>query len=66
MSIKQNYFDREPSDAITAERVRSVKPDEEQHSAVSFKVFYEYVLARLLHHPGVSSSARAVIEAALK
>jgi len=51
---KPHYFDRRPSDAITAEAIR-------QH------VFSDReALRALLAHPGVSSSARSVIEAQLE
>ena len=54
MTIKLHYFDRRPPDVITAEAIRRhVFSDRE-------------ALRALLAHPGVSSSARAVIEAQLE
>lgn len=73
MTTRKVYFDREPTNAITAEQVREQKracdckettkqAGECDHGENAFR----FVLRGLLAHPGVSSSARAVIEAALE
>ena len=53
---KLHYFDRRPDDVITAERVRAYQHGDRDR----------WVLTELLKHPGVSSSARSVIEACLE
>lgn len=65
------HFDTPPSGCITAEQVRDMKRRAQPHHDTwegerAFADFYGNVLSRLLTHPGVSSSARAVIEAALE
>lgn len=65
--LLKNYFDREPSDAITVKQVRFMRgPDPNKPPLDGWHAFYRAVLAALTTHPGVSSSARAVIEAALR
>ncbi len=65
----KNYFDRVPSGAITAEQVREERrrllSSNISTDAEDAHIICEYALRGLLAHPGVSSSARAVIEAAL-
>ncbi len=58
------YFDREPPQHITAEQVR-LRLGIMAPASLKTNLF-RWVLEQLLTHPGVSSSARAVIEAALE
>ena len=62
-----NYFDNPPQPCITAEEVRERCAYYEQNlPGNGGKPILIYALRGLLTHPGVSSSARAVIEAALE
>ena len=60
-ATKPHYFDRKPSDAITAVQVRRFADIVGANSPA----LHLDTLQRLLTHQGVSSTARAVIEAAL-
>jgi hypothetical protein len=66
---KTHYFDRKPCDAISAQDVRKLRKVFELHAefdpSEAYASFAHRVFLRLLDHPGVSSTARAVIEAAL-
>ena len=76
--LAPNFFDRLPVDCITAERVRviverershCIRFDEEDHELRQCgcdKIIYHITLRGLLAHPGVSSSACAVIEEVLR
>lgn len=59
---KLHYFDRKPIDAITAEQVRRFA----KVVGANSPELHTDTLRRLLTHPGVSSSARAAIEAAFE
>ncbi len=63
-----NYFDRAPAPMITATQVHAMRAAIATSLAPSQKTheMHVEVLRGLLAHPGVSSSARAVIEAALE
>ncbi len=61
----KDYFDTPPLNAITAEQVREWHL-RAHHDRTSITGLYEKVMRCLLTHPGVSSAARAVIEAALE
>jgi hypothetical protein len=59
----KDYLDNPPIRAVTAEEVRERKSEARNiHDDVQI---YDWVLRELLRHPGVSSTARAVIEAML-
>lgn len=67
--VAKNYFDREPTNCITAEQVREYRAVRERTKDANADVdamVWCHALQGLLIHPGVSSSARAVIEAALE
>jgi hypothetical protein len=69
--VKLNYFDRAPTNAITAEQVRLNKEltaDACQHEG---KICCDakrlrWVLEGLRNHPGMNAASKAVVEAALE
>ena len=68
-SLKQwpaDHLEFTSRDAITAEKVRETRGETGINDGERREYFYETVLKGLLAHNGVSSSARAVIEEALK
>jgi hypothetical protein len=68
----KDYLDNPPIRAVTAEEVRALRQkckcgptDKMAGDCTCNEDAMTYVLRRLLEHPGVSSTARAVIEAML-
>lgn len=65
-TLVPGHFDNPPANAITAEQVRAMKVPNGMGDISDEAELYGDVLRALLTHPGVSSTARAVIEAALE
>lgn len=70
MTLVPGHFDNPPAKAITAEQVRDLKVKLRARSHTMQPEddadIYLEVLRGLSSHPGVSSTARAVIEEALR
>lgn len=67
MKLVPGHFDNKPINAITAADVRNMRANISHKLEVAEQAaLYEIVLHGLLGHPGVSSSARAVVEAAIE